>query len=81
MNYRARGDSTELPLAQLTLELWGFCVPAGRIWLCAKPYPTGFQCKIVEIDRKHEAALAQIAKDFSISEATSGSMRRDFWKP
>jgi transposase len=35
-----------------------------------KPYPTEFRRDVVAVARKHEAPLAQIAKDFGISEAT-----------
>ena len=35
-----------------------------------KPYPAEFRRDVVAVARKHEAPLAQIAKDFGISEAT-----------
>lgn len=35
-----------------------------------KPYPAEFRRGVVAVARKHEAPLAQIAKDFGISEAT-----------
>lgn len=35
-----------------------------------KPYPAEFRSDVVAVARKHEAPLAQIAKDFGISEAT-----------
>jgi transposase len=35
-----------------------------------KPYPVEFRRDVVAVARKHEAPLAQIAKDFGISEAT-----------
>ncbi|MCU1631551.1 MAG: transposase, partial [Micrococcaceae bacterium] len=36
----------------------------------AKPYPEEFRRDVVSVARKHEAPLAQIAKDFGISEGT-----------
>lgn len=36
----------------------------------SKPYPAEFRRDVVAVARKHEAPLAQIAKDFGISEAT-----------
>lgn len=36
----------------------------------AKPYPEEFRRDVVAVARKHEAPLAQIAKDFGISEGT-----------
>lgn len=36
----------------------------------SKPYPVEFRRDVVAVARKHEAPLAQIAKDFGISEAT-----------
>lgn len=35
-----------------------------------KPYPAEFRRDVVAVARKHEAPLAQIAKNFGISEAT-----------
>ena len=35
-----------------------------------KPYPADSRRDVVALARKHEAPLAQIAKDFGISEAT-----------
>ena len=35
-----------------------------------EPYPAQFRRGVVAVARKHEAPLAQIAKDFGISEAT-----------
>lgn len=35
-----------------------------------KPHPAEFRRNVVAVARKHEAPLAQIAKDFGISEAT-----------
>ena len=34
------------------------------------PYPAEFRADVVRVARKREATLAQIAKDFGISEAT-----------
>ncbi len=36
----------------------------------SKPYPVEFRRDVVAVARNHEAPLAQIAKDFGISEAT-----------
>ncbi len=36
----------------------------------AKPYPEEFRRDVVSVARKREAPLAQIAKDFGISEGT-----------
>ena len=36
----------------------------------AKPYPAEFRDDVVRVARKREAPLAQIAKDFGISDAT-----------
>ena len=36
----------------------------------AKPYPTEFRDDVVALARKGQAPLAQIAKDFGISEGT-----------
>ena len=36
----------------------------------AKPYPTEFRDDVVAVARKGQAPLAQIAKDFGISEGT-----------
>lgn len=38
--------------------------------IVAKPYPEEFRRDVVSVARKHEAPLAQIAKDFGISEGT-----------
>jgi len=35
-----------------------------------KPFPAEFRRDVVAVARKHEAPIAQIAKDFGISEAT-----------
>lgn len=35
-----------------------------------KPYPAEFRRDVVAVARKHEAPLAQIAKDFGVPEAT-----------
>jgi len=39
----------------------------------AKPYPTEFRDDVVAVARKGQAPLAQIAKDFGISEGTSSN--------
>ncbi|MBG6185292.1 transposase-like protein [Arthrobacter sp. CAN_A214] len=36
----------------------------------SKPYPVEFRRDVVAVARKHQAPLAQIAKDFGVSEAT-----------
>lgn len=36
----------------------------------AKTFPVEFRSDVVAVARKHKAPLAQIAKDFGISEAT-----------
>lgn len=35
-----------------------------------KPFPAEFRRDVVSVARKHEAPIAQIARDFGISEAT-----------
>lgn len=35
-----------------------------------KPFPAEFRSDVVAVARKHEAPIAQIARDFGISEAT-----------
>ncbi|GAB2622281.1 hypothetical protein GCM10009696_30160 [Kocuria himachalensis] len=42
----------------------------------SQPYPVEFRRDVVAVARKHEAPLAQIAKDFGISEATLHSWLR-----
>ncbi len=40
------------------------------MWTMARAYPEEFRRDVVAVARKREAPLAQIAKDFGVSEAT-----------
>jgi transposase len=41
---------------------------AGRISIVVKPYPAEFRRDVIAVARKGEASIAQIARDFGISE-------------
>jgi transposase len=58
---------TGLPPSQLTPCLWGF-VLAGRMFSMPKAFPLEFRRDVVAVARKGQAPLAQVAKDFGVSE-------------
>src|SRR3712207_7313163 len=46
-------------------------VLAGRMFAVPKPFPPEFRRDVVAIARRGEASVAQVAKDFGISESRS----------
>jgi hypothetical protein len=53
--------------SQVTPCLWGF-VLAGRMFSMPKAFPLEFRQDVVAVARKGQAPLAQVAKDFGVSD-------------
>nr|WP_237399392.1 hypothetical protein [Rathayibacter iranicus] len=64
----AAGDPDGRLRLWLTPGAWWLMVAAGKMVVVPKPYPEEFRRDVVAVARRSETPLAQVTKDFGISE-------------